>query len=135
MSRGCHFCSSRTAQALSACVIDCVVAMLISGFAAGIGSFYSSHFPNCTFSWQGSRSFLHGLLGTGYGILGPYARARGWAPGAIMDWKTGATGWILWVSLAIMLGDSLTSLSLLVISSTKCTKCVSPLQPPSLLLD
>ena len=40
-----------------------------------------------------------------------------------MDWKTGATGWILWVSLAIMLGDSLTSLSLLVISSTKCTKC------------
>ncbi|BDA51281.1 Putative oligopeptide transporter YGL114W [Coccomyxa sp. Obi] len=58
----------------------------------------------------------------GYGILGPYARARGWAPGAIMDWKTGATGWILWVSLAIMLGDSLTSLSLLVISSTKCSK-------------
>ncbi|EIE19928.1 OPT superfamily oligopeptide transporter [Coccomyxa subellipsoidea C-169] len=58
----------------------------------------------------------------GYGILGPYARAQGWAPGEIMDWKNGATGWILWVSLAIMLGDSLTSLSLLVITSTKCTK-------------
>jgi hypothetical protein len=58
----------------------------------------------------------------GYGILGPYARAKGWAPGEIMDWKTGATGWILWVSLAIMLGDSLTSLSLLVITSTKCSK-------------
>lgn len=59
----------------------------------------------------------------GYGILGPYARAQGWAPGAITDWRTGATGWILWVSLAIMLGDSLTSLSLLVITSTKCSKC------------
>lgn len=53
----------------------------------------------------------------GYGILGPMARRKGWAPGAITDWKDGATGWILWVSLAIMLGDSLTSLSLLLIRS------------------
>ena len=49
----------------------------------------------------------------GYGILGPFARSKGWAPGSIGDWKSGATGWILWVSLAIMLGDSLTSLALL----------------------
>lgn len=49
----------------------------------------------------------------GYGILGPFARRKGWAPGSIGDWKSGATGWILWVSLAIMLGDSLTSLALL----------------------
>ena len=55
----------------------------------------------------------------GFGILGPYARARGWAPGAITDWQTGATGWILWVSLAIMLGDSITSLGLLSLSSTR----------------
>ncbi|KAK9823302.1 hypothetical protein WJX72_001775 [[Myrmecia] bisecta] len=54
---------------------------------------------------------------TGYGLLGPFARSRGWAPGPIGDWKTGATGWVLWVSLAIMLGDSLTSLSLLVVTS------------------
>ena len=65
----------------------------------------------------------------GYAILGPYARAQGWAPGEIMDWKNGATGWILWVSLAIMLGDSLTSLSLLVITSTKCTKCAPEESP------
>ena len=50
-------------------------------------------------------------------MLGPFARHRGWAPGPIGDWKTGATGWVLWVSLAIMLGDSLTSLSLLLVTS------------------
>ena len=49
----------------------------------------------------------------GFGILGPYARSKGWAPGAITDWQTGASGWILWVSLAIMVGDSVTSLGLL----------------------
>ena len=60
----------------------------------------------------------------GYGILGPYARGQGWAPGPIMDWKDGATGWILWISLAIMLGDSLTSLSILIINSAaSCSKC------------
>ena len=41
----------------------------------------------------------------------------GWAPGAVGNWETGASGWILWVSLAIMLGDSLTSLSLLLATS------------------
>eukprot|EP00891_Asterochloris_glomerata_P000998 jgi/Astpho2/998/fgenesh1_pg.00016_%23_158_t len=57
-------------------------------------------------------SMLGGAI-AGYGILGPFARRKGWAPGSIGDWKSGATGWILWVSLAIMLGDSLTSLALL----------------------
>ena len=50
-------------------------------------------------------------------MLGPYARAQGWAPGPINDWQTGAVGWVLWVSLAIMLGDSVTSLALLTVSS------------------
>lgn len=66
----------------------------------------------------------HGICLPGYGVLGPYARSKGWAPGPIGDWKDGATGWILWVSLAIMLGDSLTSLSLLVVSSVSCGKSV-----------
>lgn len=55
----------------------------------------------------------------GYGMLGPFAKHKGWAPGPIGDWKSGATGWVLWISLAIMLGDSLTSLSLLLITSLK----------------
>ena len=55
----------------------------------------------------------------GYGMLGPFAKHKGWAPGPIGDWKSGATGWVLWISLAIMLGDSLTSLSLLLITSLR----------------
>ncbi|KAK9840796.1 hypothetical protein WJX81_005265 [Elliptochloris bilobata] len=58
-------------------------------------------------------SMLAGAL-LGYAALGPYARGQGWAPGPISDWQNGAAGWILWISLAIMLGDSLTSLALLV---------------------
>lgn len=57
------------------------------------------------------------LVHVGYGLLGPFARHKGWAPGPIGDWKNGATGWVLWISLAIMLGDSLTSLSLLLATS------------------
>lgn len=54
-----------------------------------------------------------------WGVLGPIAKQKGWAPGAIMDWKTGPAGWVLWVSLAIMLGDSLSSLALLAVTTTK----------------
>ncbi|KAK9800344.1 hypothetical protein WJX73_006522 [Symbiochloris irregularis] len=55
----------------------------------------------------------------GWAVLGPIAKGRGWAPGPIMDWHSGAAGWILWVSLAIMLGDSLSSLGMLGVSTTK----------------
>lgn len=30
---------------------------------------------------------------SGFGILGPYARTQGWAPGPIGSWRTGATGY------------------------------------------
>ena len=53
----------------------------------------------------------------------------GWAPGPVGNWETGASGWILWVSLAIMLGDSLTSLSLLLATSVRSAvlhRCVFP---------
>ena len=45
----------------------------------------------------------------------PLTRRR-WAPGKVGDWEKGATGWILWVSLAVMLGDSLTSLAILLVA-------------------
>ena len=38
------------------------------------------------------------------------ARNKGWAPGPVNDMSTGARGWILWISLAIMCADSLVSL-------------------------
>lgn len=53
----------------------------------------------------------------GWAWLGPAARHKGWAPGPI-EKQSGAAGWILWVSLAIMLGDSMTSLSILMGTST-----------------
>ncbi|KAH7884304.1 OPT oligopeptide transporter protein-domain-containing protein [Phlebopus sp. FC_14] len=50
-----------------------------------------------------------GML-VGWGILSPLSRYKGWAPGPVGDMSTGARGWILWVSLAIMCADSLVSL-------------------------
>ena len=99
------------------------VSMLLHGERSGelsatVSCTVSSH---CTHSAYQQTQFKHAWR-AGFGILGPHARSQGWAPGPISDWKNGATGWILWISLAIMLGDSLTSLSLLIISSAKCSK-------------
>ena len=66
----------------------------------------------------------------GYGVLGPLARRKGWAPGPIGDWETGATGWILWISLSIMLADSLTSLSLLMVSTLRNALAYNRSPPP-----
>lgn len=38
------------------------------------------------------------------------------APGPISSWEDGATGWLLWVAMAIMLADTLSSLGLFVIA-------------------
>ncbi|KAF6262322.1 OPT superfamily oligopeptide transporter [Scenedesmus sp. NREL 46B-D3] len=47
-------------------------------------------------------SMMAGAL-VGWGVLGPTAKARGWAPGPIKDAETGAAGWLLWVSLGLLL--------------------------------
>lgn len=51
---------------------------------------------------------LHMLVGAivGWGILSPYAKHRGWAPGEVDDWESGSRGWIIWVSLASLLADA-----------------------------
>uniref|UniRef100_A0A6B2L039 Uncharacterized protein n=1 Tax=Arcella intermedia TaxID=1963864 RepID=A0A6B2L039_9EUKA len=46
----------------------------------------------------------------GWGILGPIAKMKHWAPGRVGDFETGASGWIMWVSLAIMIAESFSSL-------------------------
>lgn len=46
----------------------------------------------------------------GWAVLSPVSKLYGWAPGPVGDMSTGARGWILWVSLAIMCADSLVSL-------------------------
>ncbi|OLN95380.1 putative oligopeptide transporter [Colletotrichum chlorophyti] len=65
---------------------------------------------------MGPETTLHMLLGAfiGWGVLSPLAKWRGWAPGSIDDWETGSKGWIVWVSLAIMLVDAIVSLGYIV---------------------
>eukprot|EP01138_Halocafeteria_seosinensis_P010339 gb/GECG01010557.1/.p1 GENE.gb/GECG01010557.1/~~gb/GECG01010557.1/.p1 ORF type:complete len:748 (+),score=55.69 gb/GECG01010557.1/:1-2244(+) len=64
---------------------------------------------------MGSRTVLSMLLGSivGWAILGPISKSRGWAPGDINSWENGAKGFITWISLAVMLADSLTGLSII----------------------
>ncbi|KAJ5167091.1 uncharacterized protein N7482_005872 [Penicillium canariense] len=66
---------------------------------------------------MGPSTCMHMLFGAvlGWGILSPLARARGWAPGPVDSWDNGSKAWIVWISLAIMLADSLVSLGWLVI--------------------
>ncbi|KAL9102274.1 MAG: hypothetical protein Q9163_002566 [Psora crenata] len=66
---------------------------------------------------MGPATTLHMLLGAiiGWGILSPLAKSKGWAPGPVKDWLTGSKGWIVWVSLAIMLADSVVSLGWLIL--------------------
>lgn len=62
---------------------------------------------------MGTETTLHMFLGAlvGWGILSPLAKARGWAPGDVSDWEHGSKGWIVWISLAIMLVDAVVSLA------------------------
>lgn len=57
------------------------------------------------------------LLGcvVGWGILSPISYYSGWAPGPINDWKTGAKGWILWISLGVMISESIVSLLIVLV--------------------
>ena len=66
---------------------------------------------------MGPATTLHMLLGTiiGWGILSPLAKRKGWASGPVNSWQDGSKGWIVWVSLAIMLADSVVSLGWLVL--------------------
>ncbi|KAF4125955.1 putative membrane protein, oligopeptide transporter (OPT) family [Geosmithia morbida] len=62
---------------------------------------------------MGAETTLHMTLGAvvGWAILGPLAKSKGWAPGPVDDWETGSKGWIVWISLAIMLVDAVVSLA------------------------
>ncbi|OBT73355.1 hypothetical protein VF21_07705 [Pseudogymnoascus sp. 05NY08] len=62
---------------------------------------------------MGPATTIHMLIGAilGWAVLSPLAKHKGWAPGPIDDWESGSKGWIIWVSLAIMLADSIVSLA------------------------
>ena len=66
---------------------------------------------------MGCATSTHMLFGAvlGWGLLSPLAKKNGWAPGEVDDWEHGSKGWIVWVSLAIMLADSVVNIGWLVL--------------------
>lgn len=71
---------------------------------------------------MGCETTTHMLLGAvvGWAMLSPLSKSYGWAPGPVDDWQKGSRGWIVWVSLSIMLADSI--LSLVAIIFEYCTR-------------
>ncbi|PKS06870.1 hypothetical protein jhhlp_006946 [Lomentospora prolificans] len=61
---------------------------------------------------MGPETTLHMALGAffGWAVLSPLAHYQGWAPGPVGDWDTGSKGWIVWISLSIMLSDAILNL-------------------------
>ncbi|KAF2788846.1 hypothetical protein K505DRAFT_341750 [Melanomma pulvis-pyrius CBS 109.77] len=47
----------------------------------------------------------------GWTMLSPLAKHRGWAPALVEDCDEGSRGWILWVGMGLILGDSAIGLS------------------------
>jgi OPT family oligopeptide transporter len=66
---------------------------------------------------MGPATTVHMLLGAilGWAVLSPLAKYQGWASGDVSDWNTGSKGWIVWISLAIMLADAIVSLGWLIL--------------------
>eukprot|EP01119_Soliformovum_irregulare_P015796 TRINITY_DN4505_c0_g2_i1.p1 TRINITY_DN4505_c0_g2~~TRINITY_DN4505_c0_g2_i1.p1 ORF type:complete len:370 (-),score=83.97 TRINITY_DN4505_c0_g2_i1:989-2098(-) len=58
-------------------------------------------------------SMLAGAI-TGWGILGPMATKLKWVSEDVNNWETGGKGWILWISLSIMMSEAIVSLLLLI---------------------
>lgn len=67
---------------------------------------------------MGPTTSSHMLLGAviGWGIFSPIAKGKGWAPGPIDDWETGSKGWIMWVSLSLILADSIVNIGWLILN-------------------
>lgn len=61
---------------------------------------------------MGCATTTHMLFGAvlGWGVLSPIAKKNGWAAGSVDDWEHGSKGWIVWISLAIMLADSVVNI-------------------------
>ena len=66
---------------------------------------------------MGPATTIHMFIGAvlGWAVLSPLAKYQGWASGEVGDWNTGSKGWIVWISLAIMLADAIISLGWLVL--------------------
>ena len=74
---------------------------------------------------MGLPTTLSMLLGSivGWGVLSPISYFAGWAPGPVNDWKTGSKGWILWISLGVMISESIISLCIVFVKQVLVTLC------------
>ncbi|KAH6982281.1 OPT oligopeptide transporter protein-domain-containing protein [Ilyonectria sp. MPI-CAGE-AT-0026] len=75
-------------------------------------------------------TFLGALLG--WGILSPIAKHNGWASGPVGDWENGSRGWILWVGIGLILGDSLVGIAWIVLKlcSSRASYVLRTILPP-----
>ncbi|CAM6000688.1 unnamed protein product [Sphagnum balticum] len=71
----------------------------------------------------------------GWGILSPLAKLQGWAPGPTEDWETGSQGWIVWVALGLMLGDSFVGITWIIVKVIRANLGPSTLTARSLVSD
>ncbi|RLV84799.1 putative oligopeptide transporter [Meyerozyma sp. JA9] len=55
----------------------------------------------------------------GWAVLAPFAKYKGWAPGDVDDWIEGGQGWILWISLSVMISDSIVSFAVVTFKSIR----------------
>lgn len=55
-------------------------------------------------AWVAFTMLVGAILG--WGILSPIANNNGWAPGAVDNMENGARGWLLWISIGMLLGDA-----------------------------
>lgn len=68
---------------------------------------------------MGLPTVLYMLFGAvlGWAVLAPLAKHLGWAPGDIDDWVHGGQGWILWLSLSVMITDAIISFAVVIVRS------------------
>ena len=77
---------------------------------------------------MGAKPAISLLIGAviAWGWLGPLSRSKGWASGKIFDFEHGAQGWVLWVSIALMVAEALTAFVVVLLE-----QCLSNLRKQS----
>ncbi|KAF8928198.1 OPT oligopeptide transporter protein-domain-containing protein [Dissophora ornata] len=89
----------------------------LSGMTIAFGSTWQWFFtPSLSYIGQGvimgfptTASMLLGCI-VGWGILSPIATLNKWVMGPVSSSTSGARGWILWISLGVMIAESIVSL-------------------------
>ncbi|KAF9090911.1 hypothetical protein BGX29_011223 [Mortierella sp. GBA35] len=89
----------------------------LSGMTIAFGATWQWFFtPSLSYIGQGvimgfptTASMLLGCV-VGWGILSPLATLNKWVTGPVSNSTTGARGWILWISLGVMIAESIVSL-------------------------